>query len=207
MLSFFLGIAIAYAVVRIKRGKAVIDTIMTLPLVLPPTVVGFFLLLLFGRNSFIGSFLYSIDMSVVFSWKGAVIASVVVAVPLMYRTVRGAFELVDINIIYSARTLGISEFKIFYGILLPVSLPGVIAGVVLSFARAMGEFGATIMLAGNIPGKTQTMAIAVYSAVLAGDRTLAFQWVGIICSISLLMIILLNSWSAWQAKIKGGSVQ
>ncbi len=203
VITFFIGIAAAYFVVQMKKTKGIADAIFTLPMILPPTVTGFFLLLIFGKNSIIGEILNSIGISFVFSWTGAVIASIVVSFPLMYRATCGAFELIDMNIIYAARTLGLSEWKIFYKIMIPVSLPGIIAGTILAFARAMGEFGATIMLAGNIPGKTQTMAIAVYSAVQAGDRTLAFKWVGIICVISFTMIILLNTWLGNQSRFIG----
>jgi len=191
-ITFLLGLAAANAVCKLKRGKGVIDSILTLPLILPPTVAGFFLLLLFGKNSFIGAFLNSLDISVVFSLAGAVIASTVVAFPLMYRTARGSFEQLDQNIIYAAETLGASEIKIFWTIKVPLAKPGILAGTILAFARALGEFGATIMLAGNIPGRTQTMAIAVYSAVQGGNRELAFKWVGVLCLISLVMMILLN---------------
>ncbi len=196
--TFVFGIFAANMVVKMKRGKGIIDSILTLPLILPPTVVGFFLLLIFGKNSFIGSFLHTMGISVVFSWVGAVIASTVVAFPLMYRTTRGALEQVDINIIYAAQTLGLSNANIFWKIKIPLAWPGILAGTILGFGRAMGEFGATIMLAGNIPGKTQTMAIAVYSAVQAGERVLAFQWVAILCTLSFCMIMLLNYWSARQ---------
>lgn len=198
--TIFLGIAAARYVLKIKRFKGFIDGIFTLPMVLPPTVVGFFLLLLFGRNSFIGKFLMELNISVVFTWVGAAIASIVVSFPLMYRTVRGAFEQFDTNIIFAARTLGISEIKIFWKIIIPNIIPSLIAGTVLAFARALGEFGATIMLAGNIPGRTQTMAVAVYSAVQGGDRAKAFSWVAIICSMSFGAMILMNFWNGIQTK-------
>jgi molybdate transport system permease protein len=190
--TFLLGLAAANFVCKLKRGKGVIDSILTLPLILPPTVAGFFLLLIFGKNSFIGGFLGLFDISVVFSLTGAVIASTVVAFPLMYRTARGSFEQLDQNIIYAAETLGASGTKIFWTIKLPLARPGILAGTILAFARALGEFGATIMLAGNIPGKTQTMAIAVYSAVQGGNKELAFKWVAVLCFISLLMMMLMN---------------
>ena len=191
-ITFMLGLAAANFVCKLKRGKGVIDSILTLPLILPPTVAGFFLLLIFGKNSFIGAFLGSLDISVVFSLTGAVIASTVVAFPLMYRTARGSFEQLDQNIIYAAETLGASGTKIFWTIKVPLAKPGILAGTILAFARALGEFGATIMLAGNIPGRTQTMAIAVYSAVQGGDRALAYKWVAVLCSISLIMMMLMN---------------
>lgn len=200
IIAILTGIAAARYVLKAGRLKGVIDGIFTLPLVLPPTVVGFFLLTLFGRNSFIGQLLSGFGIRVVFTWAGAVIASAVVSFPLMYRTVRGAFEQLDINIVNAARTLGISEAKIFWTIVIPNILPGIIAGTVLSFARALGEFGATIMLAGNIPGKTQTMAVAVYTAVQSGDDRKAYYWVIIICTMSFTAMILMNFWNSVQNK-------
>lgn len=191
--TFLLGLAAANYVYKMKRGKGVIDTIFTLPMILPPTVAGFFLLLAFGRNGFIGRFLDSFfGISVVFSWTGAVIASVFVAFPLMYRTARGAFEQIDQNVIYAAETLGFSKFKIFWTIKVPMAKSGILAGTILAFARALGEFGATIMLAGNIPGRTQTMSIAVFAAVSAGRRDVAYMWVAILSMMSFVMIMLMN---------------
>jgi molybdate transport system permease protein len=194
-ITFFLGLAAADFVHKMKKGKGLIDSVFTIPMILPPTVTGFFLLLIFGKRGVIGNLLNTMGVSVVFSWTGAVIASVVAAFPLMYRTARGAFEQLDQNIIYAAQTLGLSDIKIFWTIKVPMARPGILAGAILSFARALGEFGATIMLAGNIPGKTQTMAIAVYSAVMAGSRELAFRWVIIMCVMSFVMIMLMNYWA------------
>lgn len=205
--TFFLGIYAAKFVVNLKRGKGLLDAIFTLPMVLPPTVTGFFLLLIFGNNSFIGKFLNLINRPVVFSWEGTVVASTVVAFPLMYRTARGAFDQMDRNIIYAARTLGLKEHHIFYKIILPNCWPGIIAGTILSFARALGEFGATIMIAGNIPNKTQTISIAVYTAVQAGDYNLAYKWVIVIVIISFVSIAAMNMWNTKQINIisnKGG---
>jgi len=191
--TFLLGLAAANFVYRLKRGKGVIDTIFTLPMILPPTVAGFFLLLIFGRNGLLGQFLYThFGISVVFTRVGAVIAAIFVAFPLMYRTARGAFEQIDQNVIYAAETLGFSKFKIFWTIKVPMAKAGILAGTVLSFARALGEFGATIMLAGNIPGRTQTMAIAVFSAVSAGNREVAYIWVAILSMMSFAMIMFMN---------------
>lgn len=198
--TFFLGIIAARAVLSAGRFKSVVDGIFSLPMVLPPTVMGFFLLLIFGKNSVLGTFLSKIGINVLFTWQGAVVAAAVVAFPIMYRTARGAFEQVDQNLIYAARTLGMSEIKIFLRIMLPVSWPGVAAATILSFARAMGEFGATIMLAGNIPGRTRTMSIAVYTAVQSGDRALAYRWVAVIMAISFITIFLMNYWTEYQAK-------
>jgi len=192
--NFLLGLAAANYVYKLKRGKGVIDTIFTLPMILPPTVAGFFLLLVFGRNGLIGGFLNSIGISVVFSLTGAVIAAIFVSFPLMYRTTRGALEQIDHNIIYAAETLGLSKLKIFWILKVPMAKAGILAGTVLSFARALGEFGATIMLAGNIPGRTQTMAIAVFSAVSAGNREVAYIWVAILSMMSFVVIMLMNYW-------------
>ena len=175
-----------------KRWQAVFDVICTLPMILPPTVIGFLLLKFFGKSSVIGQCLDTIGMSVVFSFTGVVIASIVVAFPLMYRTILGAFLQVDEEILSAARTLGISEGKIFFRILLPNAREGLVAGAVLTFARALGEFGATIMLAGNIPGRTQTVSIAIYQAVLQGNDALAYQYVAVILSISCICLTIMN---------------
>ena len=172
--------------------KGWIDGLLTLPLVLPPTVVGFFLLLIFGRRSLLGHALERVGITIVFSWPATVIAATVVAFPLMYRTALGAFEQVNPTLLQAARTLGASEWRVFRRVLFPLAAPGVVAGTVLAFARAMGEFGATLMLAGNIPGRTQTMPIAIFSAVEGGDIRLAAVWVALIVAISLGMIRLLN---------------
>ena len=199
--TFVLGICAARTVVKLKHGQAVLDGLFTLPLVLPPTVVGFFLLLAFGKNSLVGQFFSQFVFSFIFSWQGAVIASTVVSFPLMYRTVRGAFEQINPEYLYAARTLGMTERKIFRKIMLPLAWPGILAGTILSFARALGEFGATIMIAGNIPGKTQTMSVAVYTAVQAGDRESAFLWVMIIVCFSFVMMLALNFWTSFQVRL------
>ncbi|UWN73337.1 molybdate ABC transporter permease subunit [Anaerostipes caccae L1-92] len=199
--TFVLGICAARTVVKLKHGQAVIDGLFTLPLVLPPTVVGFFLLLAFGKNSLVGQFFSQFGFSFIFSWQGAVIASTVVSFPLMYRTVRGAFEQINPEYLYAARTLGMTERKIFRKIMLPLAWPGILAGTILSFARALGEFGATIMIAGNIPGKTQTMSVAVYTAVQAGDRESAFLWVMIIVCFSFVMMLAMNFWTSFQVRL------
>lgn len=199
----FLGLLSARLVLSLRAGKALIDGIFSLPMVLPPTVVGFFLLIIFGKNSLLGGLLLKMGISVLFTWQGAVIAAVVVSFPIMYRTARGALEQVDVNLIYAARTLGMSETK-FFRIQLPAAWPGVAAATILAFARAMGEFGATIMLAGNIPGKTQTMSVAIYTAVQSGDRSLAYYWVAIIMGISFFTIFLMNYWMGYQERRGGG---
>lgn len=192
IMTFILGLPTARLVVSMKRGRSFIDGVLSLPMVLPPTVVGFFLLLLFGNNSFLGRFLSSIGANVIFTWQGAVISAAVVSFPMLYRTARGAFEQVDSNLISAARTLGMGEVSIFFKIILPASWPGIMAGTILAFARALGEFGATVMLAGNIPGRTQTMSIAIYSAVQGGNRELAYRWVIVIMAISFVTIFAMN---------------
>lgn len=193
--TFFLGLLAARWVLSLKKVRFVMDGIFSLPMVLPPTVVGFFLLILFGKNSVLGSVLMKLGLNVLFTWQGAVIAAIVVSFPIMYRTALGAFEQVDENLLHAARTLGMTETKIFFKVLLPVSWPGVAAATILAFARALGEFGATIMLAGNIPGKTQTMSIAIYTAMQSGNRELAYRWVAVIMLISFTTVFLMNYWT------------
>ncbi|OEJ13042.1 molybdenum ABC transporter permease subunit [Brachyspira hampsonii] len=192
IITFFIGIYAVLIVVKIKKFSSLFDIIFTLPLVLPPTVVGFFLLLLFGRNSFIGGIAAKLGFPFVFTLRGAVLASFIVSFPIMYRTSKGAFEQIDKNIINAARTLGKSENWIFWRVILPNTWHSILGGTILSFTRALGEFGATIMIAGNIPKKTQTMSLAVYTAVQSGDRELAFKWVMIIVSISFISIMIMN---------------
>lgn len=197
--TFLLGMTAARLMYGVRGSlRAWIDGFLTLPLVLPPTVVGFFLLLLLGRRSLIGHALERIGIIIVFSWPATVIAATVVAFPLMYRTTLGAFEQVNPNLLDAARTLGASERMVFRRVLLPLAAPGVLAGTVLAFARALGEFGATLMLAGNIPGRTQTMPIAIFSAAEGGDMRVAFLWVSLIVVLSLAIIRLLN----WQRKTR-----
>lgn len=203
LLTFVFGLAAAYFTVKLRYGKGFLDGLFTLPLVLPPTVVGFFLLVLFGKNGVFGMLLARVGVTVIFSWSGAVIASMVVSFPLMYRTARGAFEQIDENLLSAARTLGMSEGTIFFRVTLPNSIPSVMAGTILAFARALGEFGATIMLAGNIPHRTQTVSIAIYSAVQAGDWGIAYRWTGIIIGISFVSIVLMNGWTAFASGQKG----
>ena len=192
IITFFVGIYIAFAVFKIKRFSSIFDIVFTLPLVLPPTVVGFFLLIFFGRNSFIGGIVEKLGFPFIFTLRGAILASFIVSFPLMYRTSKGAFEQIDTNIINAARTLGKSENWIFWRIMLPNSWESILGGARLSFTRALGEFGATIMIAGNIPNRTQTISLAIYTAVQAGDRALAFRWVIIIVAISFISIMMMN---------------
>lgn len=204
LITFVIGIIASYFMSNYKgKYKGLIDGLFTLPLVLPPTVVGFFLLLVVGKNGVVGKFLLQFDITIIFSWWATVISATVVAFPMMYRTSRAAFEQIDVNMISAARTLGLSEWKIFYKIAIPLAWPGIIAGIVLSFARALGEFGATLMIAGNIPGRTQTMPVAIFFAVEGGDMSKAMMWVLIITVISVGMILILNYWSEVQQRIIG----
>jgi molybdate transport system permease protein len=180
---------------RAGAGAALVDGIFILPLVLPPTVVGFLLLLLFGRNGPLGKFLLQFGASVVFSWPATVIAATVVAFPLMYVTARAALEQVDPHLLQAARTLGASEARIFREVALPLAWPGVLAGTILSFARALGEFGATLMLAGNIPGKTETIPIAIYFAVEANEIQRAMSWCAVDVGISIALLGGLYYWT------------
>ncbi|AFZ26822.1 molybdate ABC transporter, permease protein [Cylindrospermum stagnale PCC 7417] len=194
-ITFFLGIAAAYWMLGYGgKGKSLIEGIFVAPLILPPTVVGFLLLLLFGKNGPVGKLMERFDFSIVFTLYGAVIAATVVAFPLMYKTALGAFEQIDGNFLRVARTLGASESTIFWQISLPLAFPGIVAGTTLAFARALGEFGATLMLAGNIPGQTQTIPMAIYFAVEAGEMNEAWFWAIAIMTISLSGIIAVNFW-------------
>jgi molybdate ABC transporter permease protein len=193
--TFFTGIAAAYWMLGYRgRWKSVIEGIFVAPLILPPTVVGFLLLLLFGRNGPLGQVMAWFDFTIVFTWYAAVITATVVAFPLMYKTTLGAFEQVDTSLLQVAETLSASKGRIFWRILLPLSVPGILAGSTLSFARALGEFGATLMLAGNIPGQTQTIPMAIFFAVEAGAMNEAWLWVLVIMIISLSGIVLVNLW-------------
>ncbi len=180
---------------RAGAGAALVDGIFILPLVLPPTVVGFLLLLLFGRNGPLGKLLLQIGATVVFSWPATVIAATVVAFPLMYITARAALEQVDPHLLQAARTLGASEARIFREVALPLAWPGVLAGTILCFARALGEFGATLMLAGNIPGKTETIPIAIYFAVEANEIQRAMAWCAVDVGISVALLGGLYYWT------------
>ena len=194
MISFFLGIFAARKVIKMKPGKkAVIDGILTLPMVLPPTVAGFFLLLLFSRRRPLGIFLYDhFDIKVVQTWLGCIIAATVIAFPLMYRNARAAFEQIDANLVYAGRTLGMSETKIFWQVVIPSAGPGVASGTILTFARALGEYGATSMLAGNIPGKTGTISQKIAMVIQDGDYVTAGIWVVIVILIALVIMVLMN---------------
>jgi molybdate transport system permease protein len=204
--AFFLGIAAAYWMFWHQgKGRGLIDSILTLPLVLPPTVVGFVLLLLLGRNSPIGQLLKQLGINLIFTWSATVIAATVVAFPLMYKTALGSLEQVDPDLSRVARTLGATERRIFWQVLLPLAYPGVVAGTILAFARALGEFGATLMLAGSVPGKTQTIPIAIFVAAQAGEMGQALGWVLIMIAIALAVITSLNSWSTSQSYSNKGN--
>ena len=195
LITFFLGLIVAWGIVKIKNDstKIILDGIFTLPLVLPPTVVGFFLLYIFGVRGPIGSFFIDFfAIKIVFSWPATVIAAVVMSFPLMYRSARGAFEQVDSNLLDAGRTLGMSEWKIFWKVLFANALPGIISGGILAYARGLGEFGATAMLAGNIAGQTRTLPMAVYSEVAAGNMGSALDYVIVIIIISFIAIFIMD---------------
>ncbi len=194
-ITFFLGLIVAWGIVKLKNDsvKIVLDGIFTLPIVLPPTVVGFFLLYIFGVRGPIGKFFVDFfAVKIAFSWSATVIAAVVMSFPLMYRSARGAFEQVDSNLLDAGRTLGMSEFKIFWKVLLANALPGIISGGILAYARGLGEFGATAMIAGNIAGQTRTLPMAVYSEVAAGNMGYAFNYVIFIVIISFIAIFIMD---------------
>ena len=189
VIIFILGILAAKLSMGLKGHlKWILDVLFTLPLVMPPTVVGFILLLLFGKNRWIGKWLMRFNVSIIFTPTAAVISAVVVAFPLMYRATKGAFEQVDEEILWAARTLGLPEWKIFLKVLVPEAWPGVMSGLILAFSRALGEFGATLMIAGNIPGVTQTIPLSIYFATANGKMELAMLWSFVITLISCVML-------------------
>lgn len=192
--SFFLGIYAARKVVKTTPGKkAIIDGILTLPMVLPPTVAGFFLLLIFSRRRPFGIFLFEqFGIKVVQTWFGCIIAATVISFPLMYRNARAAMEQIDVNLIYAGRTLGMSDTEIFWKVVIPTAGPGIASGTILTFARALGEYGATSMLAGNIPGKTGTISQKIAMVIQDGDYMTAGVWVAIVMVIAFLVIFLMN---------------
>ncbi len=195
VIVFFLGVLAAWWVERMhsESAKILIDGLFTLPMVLPPTVAGFFLLVIFGNNRLVGRFcIDTFGVQIAFNWIATVLAAGVISFPLMYRSARGALVQVDKGIMEAGRSLGMTEWRIFWRLHLPNALPGIIAGGLLAFARGLGEFGATAMLAGNIAGKTRTLPLAVYSAVAAGDFDSAGVYVLIIVTICLAVVIGLN---------------
>ena len=192
--SFFLGIYAARKAVKAgPKMKAILDGFLTLPMVLPPTVAGFFLLLIFSRRRPFGIFLFEqFHIKVVQTWLGCIIAATVIAFPLMYRNARAAFEQIDVNLIHAGRTLGMSEITIFWKVVVPAAGPGILSGTILTFARALGEYGATSMLAGNIPGKTGTITQRIAMVIQDGDYATAGVWVAIVIFIAFLIIVLMN---------------
>ena len=190
---FFSGIFCAYYAARLPRViKGVLDVVLTLPMVLPPTVCGYFLLLIFGAKRPLGAFLAQFGIKFVMTWYGGILASVVVAFPLMYRTARGAFESFDMNLAYSGQTLGLSNTWIFWRVRMPACRQGILAGAVLAFARALGEYGATSMLIGYTPGKTATISTTVYQLWRTNDEAGAFRWVLVNLGISAVVLLVVN---------------
>jgi molybdate transport system permease protein len=191
VLNFVFGVAAGLGLSRWRSGaRDVVDSLLTLPLVMPPTVLGYYLLVLLGRRGTLGAWLDRLGIQLVFTWQGAVIASMVVAFPLVLKSARAAFESVDPQLERAARTLGVSETAIFFRVTLPLAMRGILAGTLLAFARALGEFGATLMIAGNLPGRTQTLSVAVYAAVQAGDDHTA-NFLVLVTSVTCVAILLL----------------
>jgi molybdate transport system permease protein len=191
LINLFLGIGLGYLMARRRFfGRELLDSILTLPMVMPPTVLGYYLLVLLGKKSWIGAWLYTqFGINLIFTWQAATIAAAIVALPLVLKPARAAFEGVDSQLEQVARSLGLSEMAIFFRVTLPLAWRGILAGVLLGFARAFGEFGATLMVAGSIVGKTQTLSIAIYEAVQAGDDALANTMV-LMASIVCILILL-----------------
>lgn len=202
VLVFFAGIFAAYYVARLPRAvKGILDVILTLPMVLPPTVVGYFILLVFGAKRPLGIFLAQYGIKFVMTWYGGVLAAAVVAFPLMYRTARGAFESFDDTLAYSAQTLGLSNTYIFWRIRMPYCRQGILAGTVLAFARALGEYGATSMLIGYTPGRTATISTTVYQLWRTNDEAGAFFWIMVNLGISAVVLLIVNM---LERRTKGG---
>ena len=201
VLVFFTGIFFAYYAARLPRAvKGVLDVILTLPMVLPPTVCGYFLLLVFGVKRPIGAFLLQHGIKFVMTWYGGILAAAVVAFPLMYRTARGAFESFDENLAWSGQTLGLSNTYIFWRIRMPACRQGILAGTVLAFARALGEYGATSMLIGYTPGRTATISTTVYQLWRTNDERGAFFWVMVKLAISTVVLLTVNMLETRQKK-------
>jgi molybdate transport system permease protein len=190
-INLVFGIAVGYALARLRfPGRNLLDTLLTLPMVMPPTVLGYYLLVMMGRRSWLGAWLHdNFGINMIFTWQGAAIAAAVVAFPLVFKPARAAFEAVDGQLEQAARVLGIAEIGIFFRVTLPLAWRGILAGVLLAFARALGEFGATLMVAGSIPGKTQTLSIAVYEAVQAGQDGVANTLVLITSAVCVVVLL------------------
>ena len=193
-LNLLLGVAAGWVLARRRFiGRELVDAVLTLPLVLPPTVMGYYLLVVIGKRGWLGQWLAdSFGINLIFSWQGAVLAATVVAFPLILKSARTAFETVDPQLEMAARVLGLGEWAVFFRVTVPMAWPGILAGTLLVFARSLGEFGATLMVAGSIPGRTQTLSIAVHEAVQAGDDATATKLV-IVISITCLVVLLLAS--------------
>jgi molybdate transport system permease protein len=191
LLATILGVAIAFTIARARfHGREVLDAMMTLPMVMPPTVLGYYLLVVFGRRGIVGEWLHEhLGITLIFTWQGAVIAAAVVALPLVYKAARAAFENVEQQFEQAARVLGKSEPEVFIRVTLPLAWRGILAGTMLAFARALGEFGATLMVAGSLPGRTQTLSIAVYEAVQAGKDDVANFLVGLTSIICVAILL------------------
>ena len=189
--AFVVGVALAFLLAKGRfRGREWLDAFLTLPLVLPPTVLGYYLIVLVGRNGWLGRWLYdALGITLMFTWEGAALAATIVSLPLVLKSARSAFESVDPDLEKAARTLGLSGIGVFFRVSLPLAWRGILAGTMLAFARAMGEFGATLMIAGNLPGKTQTLSLAVYDAVQAGNDGLAAMLVLITSLVCILVIV------------------
>lgn len=192
LLTGVIGVALAAGIARWQsRWREWLDALFMLPLVLPPTVLGYYLIVLVGRNGAFGQWLEQTwDVVLIFSWQGAVLAASIVSLPLIYRTARAAFEEVNVSLENAGRSLGLSEWQVFWRISLPLAWRGIVAGLMLTFARAMGEFGATLMVAGNLPGKTQTLSVAVYDAVQAGNDAQAWGLTAIISVLCMAVLII-----------------
>ncbi len=192
ILVFITGLFFSYFSLRWKKLRKIMDVVFMLPMVLPPTVIGFFLLVVLSKQYAFGQFLNEHHINIIFTWWAGVISAYFVAFPLMYRSAQSAMEQLDDNLYHAARTLGMKEWTIFWKVIFPNCLPGILSGTILAFTRAFGEFGATIMVTGNIPNKTQTISMAIYSAMQSGNITLAIQWVCLILAFSSICIFIMN---------------
>ena len=198
--SFLLGVHFAWYMARHKGGfNALLDAFCTLPLVLPPTVLGYYLILVFGKRGALGSWLDNIGINLIFSWQGAVIAATIVVFPLIYKSCRAALEQVDESIENAARMLGASEFRVFITVSIPLAWRGILAGTMLAFARGLGEFGATLMIAGNIPGKTQTLSLAIYDSFQSGNDLKATTLVIITSLLCIIVLVGAEQLICWRA--------
>lgn len=203
VIAFALGLFAAWKTMGTSsRIKGLLDSVFTIPMVLPPTVCGFLLLMLFGRSTGVGRWLIAHGISIVFTWPAAVISAVVVSFPLVYRTALGAFESLDTQMLDAARTLGWSERRIFTKLMMPLGWPSIAAGTVLAFARAMGEFGCTLFFAGNYAGITQTIPIAIYFEWMGGNTSVALFWVVVVIAFSFLVILFINMYTAHSQKYR-----